>query len=335
MLDLLFTPTPISINWNLTNLCNFNCKHCYSNDIRNSFSEMNTDEVYKTLEVLKKENVDMITFGGGESLLRKDIWDILKRCNELNLNYRIISNGFAIDNEICYKLRQLNISELLISLDGSKSLTHDLFRNMKGSFKAVISAIKSAQNVGIKVMILTNINKINYKEIYDMCKLIDKLNVFAWRINELKDLGNYKKNIRELTLNKQEIKKCHNIILNYEFSSNCEILFDSIFCYFSENFKEHSILNGCHCGSLSLGIRSNGDIVPCVYYDHVIGNILKDDIDLIWKNDTTLNSIRQRTNKNLQSKCKNYKKCRGGCFARSYLKFGDINCCDPLCWINE
>lgn len=84
---------------------------------------------------------------------------------------------------------------------------------------------------------------------------------------------------------------------------------------------------------MSLAVRSNGDICPCVYYDVKIGNILENNVKDIWEDSEILHEIR---NKNPQGKCVNckfYNNCRGGCFARAYLGHGDINQCDPLCWL--
>lgn len=333
MLNLQYLPIPISVNWNLTDMCNFECKHCYSSEIRRTKRELSTEEVIYGLKKLKKAGVEFVTFGGGESLLRADIWEILGKCHELNLDFRIITNGYIVDKQICTELKKNNIMELLISLDGPNSYIHDKFRNKNGSFERVVNAIKQAQKQDIDIMILTNLNKYNYKYLQDFFPLIENLNIKKWRINEIKELGNGAKNCDSLSLSKDEVKECHLQLFEFEKSNVCSILYDSIFCIYKSPSDYEKALPGCHCGRMSLALRPNGDICPCVYYDIVLGNILKDKIESIWNESEILKEIRNKKPEGKCLKCKFYNNCRGGCFARSYLVYGDINQCDPLCWL--
>lgn len=91
----------------ITRKCNLNCSYCrisaeinYKNkppeypDKKFYFeNEVNTDKWIESIDLLKKHNPDIfLIIYGGEPFLRKDLIDIVKHCNQENVNYTIISS---------------------------------------------------------------------------------------------------------------------------------------------------------------------------------------------------------------------------------------------------
>jgi radical SAM protein with 4Fe4S-binding SPASM domain len=109
-----------------------------------------------------------------------------------------------------------------------------------------------------------------------------------------------------------------------------------------------NFLGGCGAGRLYIALEPNGDIKPCVFFptngDTVVGNVLKDDLENIWDNDSVLWKLRTREeletyNVNGQTvgcgKCADKHIC-GGCRARSYSYFdGNLNAPDIGCIEND
>ena len=94
------------VNWLLTRRCNLNCDYCaivknYTNkpayypDMSHYHqNEMSTETVIKGLENFYKHNPYAFhIFYGGEPLLRKDLPEIIKYCNDKGIYYTIISNN--------------------------------------------------------------------------------------------------------------------------------------------------------------------------------------------------------------------------------------------------
>jgi len=90
----------------LTRKCNLSCSYCaisknyegmpeeYPSLSNYHMTEMNTEYVCTMLDVLKKHNPDIfVIFYGGEPMLRKDIVEIIKHSNDIDLNYTIITNN--------------------------------------------------------------------------------------------------------------------------------------------------------------------------------------------------------------------------------------------------
>ena len=142
--------------------CNLKCIHCYSS---NKKSELTTNEIFKIIENLYETGVGLIDFGGGEPLLRDDIFDILSYSKDVGLYTSITTNGTLLNKESIKHLKNLNIDHICISLDGFKPETHDYIRNKKGTYDNVINGIKNCKSAGIDTQISTVIMKKNFNEL--------------------------------------------------------------------------------------------------------------------------------------------------------------------------
>jgi len=68
-------------------------------------NEMDTETVLKGLRKIHKHNPNAFhIFYGGEPLLRKDLWKIIKYCNDNNIFYTIISNNTMAIRPLIHKL---------------------------------------------------------------------------------------------------------------------------------------------------------------------------------------------------------------------------------------
>ena len=93
-------------------------------------------------------------------------------------------------------------------------------------------------------------------------------------------------------------------------------------------------IGGCGAGRLYCGMEPNGDIEPCVFIPIKIGNIREQSLVNIWRNSPVLKQIR---NRNLFKGCGEceYKYICGGCRARAFGYFNDLQGPDPGCSINQ
>ncbi|MDA8431858.1 MAG: hypothetical protein M0Z60_02720, partial [Nitrospiraceae bacterium] len=64
MKDSVIPAAPLTVNWAVTNRCNFQCSHCYSRaDVS---EELDFDTVCGIVEKLAAAKVFSVNFGGGE-----------------------------------------------------------------------------------------------------------------------------------------------------------------------------------------------------------------------------------------------------------------------------
>jgi len=93
-------------------------------------------------------------------------------------------------------------------------------------------------------------------------------------------------------------------------------------------------IGGCGAGRLYCGMEPNGDIEPCVFIPIKVGNIKEQRLIDIWRNSPILKQIRNRDSFKGCGECE-YKYICGGCRARAYAYFNDLQGPDPGCRLNE
>ena len=137
--------------WNITRRCNLKCIHCYAHaNETSSDNELDTEQGKKLIDDLAGFKVPVILFSGGEPLVRKDLPELAAYAVEKGMRAVISTNGTLISEKIARTLKEIGLSYVGISIDGTEKI-NDRFRGVKGAFKSAIEGIKNCQSAGIKV----------------------------------------------------------------------------------------------------------------------------------------------------------------------------------------
>ena len=84
-----------NVDFELTYLCNLNCRHCY-NPTHAKSKEFSTGQVQAIAEQVKKAGFQEIHFNGGEPLIRKDIYEILRHSGNIGLRTILETNSVLL-----------------------------------------------------------------------------------------------------------------------------------------------------------------------------------------------------------------------------------------------
>ena len=157
--DILRSPffrqrRPIFVSWALTNKCPHECPYCHIPQKKNR--ELSTEESLLLLSQLKKSGCKVISFTGGEPLLRSNLKDILVKAKKLNIYTYLCSTGYPVPGDFSF-LDYVNC--LNISIDGPPKI-HDSIR-VPGSFEAATRIIVKALSKKVKVEIQAVLSKQN------------------------------------------------------------------------------------------------------------------------------------------------------------------------------
>jgi MoaA/NifB/PqqE/SkfB family radical SAM enzyme len=128
---------PIFVSWEITVKCNLRCKYC--NSWLRNYTELNTEDVFRTISTLSRMGTRVIRITGGEPLLRNDIVDIINYIYSLGIFVALSTNGILFPEKIA-KINKLD--SVTISLDGPEKI-HDSIRG-EGSYNKAIQAIDMA-----------------------------------------------------------------------------------------------------------------------------------------------------------------------------------------------
>ena len=333
----------------ITYNCNLKCSHCYTSSYSNkSEDEMTTKEIFSLIDDSAEEGIFVISLGGGEPFLRKDIYDILKYGRDKGIEMIPVTNGLFINEESIKKLKSTGIRQIVVSLDGTNPQTYKEIRGVD-LFDKLVSSIKSLTDAGFRVFINCVITKLNVSEIEEMIKLAKSLNVRAVRFIRLTLFGRAGKN-KKLWLGAEDymmfVKDLMELSKKYS-NEKFTVLKDEAFLgLFGEEMKKRmSWLDDKYCGCPAarsfLFIDPYGNVYPCGYLEiekFLISNLRTNSLKDIWRNkiqSKTIDLFRKMTKLNdYCDSCKNKQMCQGGCRGTAYLKYGDILAPDSLCFRN-
>jgi radical SAM protein with 4Fe4S-binding SPASM domain len=334
---------PIYAVFDITNRCNLSCLHCYSSEQR---EELTTTDVYHVLDKLSTAGVGMIDFGGGEPLLRTDIFDILTYSKQLELYTSISTNGTLLDEHCVEHLKTLNIDHVCISLDGAKPETHDHIRDKKGTYEKTISGIKNCVNAGITTQISTVFMNSNINELRDMYTLLESLHVDGWYIYDFVPAGRGREQQQEVLQPEQrkhlfeylqDIAPSSKIMLKpYPYLITVNSAGETDTYFYKKYGRLTEFFKGCLSGRWVCHVSSNGDLHPCHLLPHILGNLTQETFEDIWfdKNNPVLKELRdRRLLKGTCGKC-TYRDVCGGCRAQAFWKTGDYLEGDS-CWVKN
>ncbi len=334
---------PIYAVFDITNRCNLNCLHCYSSEQQ---EELTTTDVYHVLDKLSTAGVGIIDFGGGEPLLRTDIFDILTYSKQLGFYTSISTNGTLLDENCVKRLKTLGIDHVCISLDGAKPETHDHIRDKKGTYEKTIRGINNSVHAGINTQISTVFMKSNINEVVDMYNLLESLHFDGWYVYDFAPAGRGKE-LQQEVLTPEQRKRLFEYLQDIASSSKMALkpypylITVNSACgtdtYFYKKYgRLTEFFKGCLSARWVCHISSNGDVHPCHLLPHVLGNLTQETFEDIWfdKNNPILKELRdRRLLKGSCGKC-TYRDVCGGCRAQAFWKTDDYLEGDS-CWVKN
>ncbi|WP_321416481.1 viperin family antiviral radical SAM protein [uncultured Methanomethylovorans sp.] len=204
-----------SINWHITDKCNYHCAFCFSRRLGEEIT--NLEDAVKVLEYLKSIGIQRINFAGGEPMLHPLVFDLVRIAKEMGFVTSIVSNGYYLNQESIKKLSPW-LDWIGLSVDSCCEEIHfSLGRGNGDHIRHIRNIVPYIHENGIRLKINTVVTKLNFRE--DMKPLIKELNPIRWKIlqalpikgqNE-KEIENYQ--VSELDFD-QFVKMNKDIVLS-------------------------------------------------------------------------------------------------------------------------
>jgi len=351
---------PFLVVWNYTKACNLKCAHCYENAGPKAMEdELTSEEAKRVIDEFEDTGVVAIAFSGGEPLIRKDIFDVAGYARNRGFYTSIATNGTLITRDLAKKMKEV-FGYVEISLDGFEA-AHDKFRGIPGAWKLTCEGIKNCVAEGIDTCVALTATRYNLHEIPKLVDFAEKeLGVKRVIIFNYVPTGRGK-DIIDQDLNPEERQELLKYLYNRMISNNCRLICYSTAPQYSTISWEYAFggesapvvathftnrgaiqalqgrtkslaefLGGCGAGRLYCGLEPNGDITPCVFMPIKLGNIRKNRLREIWHSSELLWKLRNRDALESCGQCE-YKYICGGCRARAYGYYGDVQAPDPGC----
>ncbi len=324
---------PLRVSLNITKKCNLRCKHCFSDSGDSDSNELTTKELFNLIDQMRSAGTFFLTIGGGEPLLRNDLFRVIKYARKNFIAVSIVTNGLLIHKEIAKKFNELNLKTITIGIDGLEK-THDQVRR-KGNFRRAINKIKILRKYcqTATLAMRVTINSLNINEYKELIKLAEKLSLDVIRFTPILLLGRAKDN-QDLLISQD--KYIHFLENTQDLKSKIELDLPGE-SRIKINLPGKGMVHqdfGCHCGKEVCWITQIGDFYSCIFFgdNFKVGNIRNESFSDLWVK--ARNIVKLNGNKTCNS-CSEYEKCRGGCRARALSEYKDINAVDPFCALKK
>ena len=264
--------------------CNARCFYCFEK--RMIGSNMTMETASRVIEYMQEQAdgdpINIIWFGG-EPLFNYPVIDFITnglRDKGLHFESEIISNGLLFDSWLVEKAKNhWNVKDVQITLDG----TGQVYKRVKAyvtdvedPFGRVLQNIKNLLKAEIKVSVRLNVGSYNYRDIWDLARLLCE------EFEVEKNIYVYARLLYEVGKYTDEKK-----VLMYDLVGKLNSKLDSVFGNkkkkdFSEEFSGKIINSYCMAtGREAVTILPDGKVGICtsVTDGALLGNIYMKEID--------------------------------------------------------
>lgn len=185
--------SPIIVNYDLTNLCNYNCNFCmFANRDRTDM----TGKKYRSNKASLPKGYSLLLpkmwkdwgakavclGGGGDPTMHPDFYPMIKKIKKQNLDLGIPSNGYLINKEQNWTDINENCTWIGFSIDAGNEKDYTITKGVpKEYFKQVIHNLEGLAStkkllctkldIGYKFLI----EETNYKSIYEAIKIASEI----------------------------------------------------------------------------------------------------------------------------------------------------------------
>ncbi len=298
----------VHVNLQLLYSCNFRCTICdFWRSGAGDKGALSVEQVRIISKKLAAIGPQVVSIGGGEPLLHKDIINVVQILAENNFPV-MICNGWYVTPDMARALFEAGMYEVSISVDYATAAKHDAQRGMKGAFDKAIDALS-----------LLNENRIYSHQRVHMISVVldDNLDDLEQLIKLAKSLGiTYMVTLYSNNRGKKENRYPDRDVSAYLLSLKSKykefVALRGYIGRFSEAIQNDGIAP-CYAVTNLINIDASGRVSFCIDdLENTAGNILTDDINIILKN-----LVRQKQH----TSCKGcWTSCRGSIETLMYGK---------------
>jgi GTP 3',8-cyclase len=272
-------PYPITLNLDLTNICNQDCKWCYVKEIRaNNRVSMEKKVAERILSQFKYDlyTKTVLFTGGGEPTVHPDFIDIVAFANKLGYKIGLTTNGTML-SRLAEQLAEIGPRYVRISIDASSATTYaKLHRCGINMFDVILNGARRFSrlkgdhcDLGFAFLVTPE----NCHEVGEAIKIAEDLGF---------DYISFRPSVFG---HKLTISQCNSAInLIDEYSENCTIKVYTIKKRFEDNVTRHV----CRSTPLVAVVTADAKLNLCCQYrgrkEWQWGNLIKKPLIELWGN---------------------------------------------------
>lgn len=346
------------VAWNITQRCNFKCKHCYSSAMANvNQKDLSLSPIKGIVDQMQELKVPVILLSGGEPMMHDAIFEMIAYIRSEGIRVSLSTNGSLITRDNALMLKVLGVSYVGISLDGLGEV-NDYFRGVEGAYSAAVEGIRNCHAVGQKVGLRMTVHQDNIGEVPKILRFMeqeeipricfyhlvpsgrgeciqDQMLTHKQARHFMDDLLDYTLKLREQNIQKEILTVANHSDGPYTYlraKEKVPALADSVLAKLQNN-------GGNRSGIAIMNMDWQGNVYPDQFSRFMpLGNVLEEPLKDIWlKGSYELERLRnKRMYLNRRCKqCRWLELCGGNLRARAYMTTGDLWAFDPGCYLKD
>ena len=314
----------------ITNRCNLRCPCCASASGRARPDEMSLEEMCGVVRDLAALGCREFTMLGGEFLLRPDWYEIAKAVKDAGLELQLITNGLLVTDAIRAKFKTLDPQTVCVSLDGATPESYKAARGVDGFAKCRKLLDELVADGFRQVSAITTFTAKNLKD-FDAFADMFRGTEIVWQVQMAHKGG--ERFPDELLMTREQyaqfVEKATYWL--YDRFGELKLMVMDDFGYFPLTPKLRFLCqrwDGCPAGRRVIGIRANGDVLPCLSLgsEYIEANLRKRSLKDIWNDPDSFPRFRRKS-ANLTgkcAKCPRSSECKAGCTAMAVSQTGTM-----------
>ena len=311
---------PYCASFELTPLCNFDCKMCYMHLTKEQMEKegriLTTEEWLDIVRQAVDAGVANVDLTGGECLTHPGFEDIYRYLASRGVRVAVLTNGQLLSERHVELFKKYPPAGVQISLYGS---CEEAYKRVTGhnAFRQVLKAVELLKTAGIRVRVTVTPNKYMQDDAESLLNLIHSLDVdYSIGRSTLPARPETGRKIEDYIIeNEVYVRMCkfeehHRIALFTELGITPSKKYDFL-------IKGQRTFEGapCSAGSANFHINWKGEMAPCVAFYEVTKSVLDCSLEdaWIWIRDT-MKCYRE------PEECKSctwHDKCQGCCAEKS------------------
>jgi radical SAM protein with 4Fe4S-binding SPASM domain len=347
---------PLLAVWNFTQACNLKCRHCYQDAQRPLADELGLSEQLAVLDHLREQDVPWVAFAGGEPLMGRNFWPVVRHAGRLGFHISVATNGTLLTRDVAERLADAGVRYVEVSVDSASAAMHDEFRGGRGYWERAVRGLDAAVATGrLRVSLAATITRLNLHElpqIIDFAVAHGAHTFYAFNFiptgraadaAEIDLTPQMREEMLELLqaeLHAQRIAimtSCPQMGRATMQHPDRGVLNTGHYGFGNARLVKHLVpyVGGCGAGRCYIAIQPNGLVTPCVFMPHlVIGDLRRQRLPDFWPHHPVLKTLHDRAARTGHCAVCDYQLQCGGCRARPLGYFGDLTRSDPGCIYN-
>lgn len=244
----------------ITNICNFNCIHCYIANSKNKRQIFLSYDIIKTaIDEVCEMGCEMITITGGECMLHPNFQEIYTYIWKKGIKVNIFTNASLVTKSVISLLKKYPPNCVSVSIYGASESTYNEITQSIG-YADVINGLRLLQCNGINLETKIIVLKQNEHEIEEMKRLARKYTSNPIRVSY---------DLMPTYDHSLDVLNNHS---HYQSSTTLK-----------NNFKTNNQAFNCHAGTSFFSINYEGNVTLCSFCGFSAMNLKEYSFRDIWK----------------------------------------------------